>query len=408
MNNTQDELKEVESVSESEKEMKEKSGSITFKFNKKTIKYITEAVAFLILLYWGLNNTEKVSSVIGTLFNVIEPFLLGFAIAFVINVLLRPLESLWDKLDKKKKKTSVKLKRPVCLISSTLIMLGAVFALLFMVIPEFTSTIKTIANSVPQYLSQLEGWLDTAIGFAEKYGINLPEFSFNAEKIMSVVGNVINSTGIVDKTLDFTGSLVSGLVNLIIALAFSFYLLAQKEKLSANTKKVLFAFFPEKKVTNLLNILKLTDQTFTNFVSGQLLEAVIIGVLCFIGMLIFRMPYSAVISVLVGFTALIPVFGAFIGTAIGAFLILFVSPIKAIWFVVFIVVLQQLEGNLIYPKVVGKSVGLPGILVLTAVSIGGSLMGVLGILVSVPVCAVLYTLLKRAVNIINKKRHATE
>ena len=221
---------------------------------------------------------------------------------------------------------------------------------------------------------------------------------------MSVVGNVINNTGIVDKTLDFTGTLVSGIVNLIIALAFSFYLLAQKEKLSSNTKKVLFAFFPKKKVTNLLNIIELTDQTFTNFVSGQLLEAVIIGVLCFIGMLIFGMPYAAVISVLVGFTALIPVFGAFIGTAIGAFLILFVSPVKAIWFVVFIIILQQLEGNLIYPKVVGKSVGLPGILVLTAVSIGGSLMGVLGILISVPVCAVLYTLLKRAVNLISKNK----
>ncbi len=404
MNKNQEELKKVESAPELKKEKKEESGSVTFKFNKKTVKYFTEAIAFLLLLYWALNNTDKVSSVFGTVFGVIEPFLIGFAIAFVVNVLLRPLEKLWDKLDKKKKKLSLKLKRPVCLLLSTIIMFGVVFALIFMVIPEFTNTFQTIAKSVPQYLSQIEKWLDVVINFADNYGINLPEFSFNAEKIMDVAGKFINNSGIVDKTLNFTGTVVTGIVNLVIALAFSVYLLSQKEKLSTNVKRTLFAFFPEKKVTRLLNIIELTDQTFTNFVSGQLMEAVIIGLLCFIGMLIFGMPYAAVISVLVGFTALIPVFGAFIGTAIGAFLILFVSPMKAIWFVVFIVILQQLEGNLIYPKVVGKSVGLPGIWVLTAVSIGGSLFGVIGILVSVPLCAVLYTLLRRAVNLIEKSR----
>lgn len=154
---------------------------------------------------------------------------------------------------------------------------------------------------------------------------------------------------------------------------------------------------PEK-MQKLLDMLDLINRTFTNFITGQLTEAVIIGALCFIGMSIFRMPYAPAISVLVGFTALIPVFGAFIGTAIGAFLILLVKPIQAVWFVVFIIVLQQFEGNLIYPKVVGKSVGLPGIWVLVAVTIGGNAMGVVGMLISVPLCSVLYVVARNAVN----------
>lgn len=375
-------------------------GSITFRFSKKSIRYLVGAVIAVILVYWGLNNTEKVSSVFSVIASVIEPFILGFCIAFVINVLLRPLEKLWDKIPTKKKSLKIiqKLRRPVCLILSTVIMFGILFALIFMIIPEFKNTFGTISKAFPQYITIAEGWLTKAVEFAESHGFSLPEFSLNADKIMSVIGNTINNSGIVDKTLDITGSIVSGLVNFIIAFAFSFYLLSQKEKIASASKKVLFAYFSEDKVNKLLRFVKLSDQTFTNFLTGQLLEAVIIGALCFIGMLIFRMPYAAVISVLVGTTALIPVFGAFIGTAIGAFLILFVSPIKAVWFVVFIVILQQLEGNLIYPKVVGKTVGLPGILVLTAVTVGGNLLGVVGILISVPVCAVLYTLLKQAVD----------
>lgn len=399
MKNGKEEEKINIAGTQQKKNTDENIGSITFKFTKKTFKIIAAVAALVILLYWGLNNTEKVSSLFGKIFAVTEPFILGFCIAFVINVLMRPLEKLWNLIFKKKKgKATEKLRRPVCLILSTVIMVGIVFALLFMIIPEFKNTFETIAKSVPQYITKIEGWLSTAIAFAEGHGFTLPEFSFNVEKIMSVLSGAINSSGIVDKTLGLTGSIVSGVVNLVIAFAFSFYLLAQKEKLAAASKKTLYAFFKEEKINRFLGFIKLTDQIFTNFLTGQLTEAVIIGVLCFIGMLIFRMPYAAVISVLVGMTALIPVFGAFIGTGIGAFLILFVSPMKALWFVVFIVILQQLEGNLIYPKVVGKSVGLPGIWVLTAVTIGGNLLGVVGILISVPLCAVLYTLLRQAVN----------
>lgn len=385
-------------------------GKIIFEFNRKTIKYIVGAAVLIILFAWGINNTDKVSGVISGFFSLISPFIMGFCFAFVINVLMRPMEKLFDKIFKKcKEKNRSKIRRPVCLLLSTVIIIGFLFALVFMILPEFMNTMQNLVKAVPQYVAQIEVWIEKLIAFAANYGITLPEMSFNSDKILDTLKNFINDSGIVDKTLTFTGSIVSGVVNLIVAIAFSLYLLAQKEKLSAQAKKFLQAFLPKKNdVERIVNFTEIVDRTFTSFVTGQLTEAVIIGVLCFIGMLIFKMPYAAVISVLVGFTALIPVFGAFIGTAIGAFLILFVSPAKALWFVIFIVILQQLEGNLIYPKVVGKSVGLPGIWVLTAVTIGGTTGGVLGILVSVPACAVIYCLLAHLVNVRLKKKEELE
>lgn len=386
------------------------SGKFVFEFNNKTIKYIVAAAVFIILFAWGINNWDKVSEIISGISALISPFVMGACFAFIINVLMRPMEKLFDKISKKdNKKILNKLKRPVCLVLSTLLIIGMLFALLFMILPEFIKALQNLAKSVPEYVAQIEIWIERLSAFAANHGITLPEMSINYQKILDTVKNFINDNGIVDKTLNFTGSLVSGVVNLIVALAFSLYLLAQKEKLGSQAKKLMQAFLPRKNYVNrVVSFVEIVDRTFTSFITGQLTEAVIIGVLCFIGMLIFKMPYAAVISVLVGFTALIPVFGAFIGTAIGAFLILFDDPMKAVWFVVFIVILQQLEGNLIYPKVVGKSVGLPGIWVLVAVTIGGTTGGVMGIILSVPACAVIYSLLSYLVNVRLKRKEELE
>ncbi|MBE6770678.1 MAG: AI-2E family transporter [Ruminococcaceae bacterium] len=385
-------------------------GRLVFEFNAKTIKYIFGAAVLIILFAWGINNTDKVSGIISGFFSIISPFITGFCFAFIINVLMRPMEKIFDKLFKKSsEKIRNKIRRPVCLILSTVIIIGLLFALIFMILPEFMNTLQNLIKAFPRYAAQVETWIEKIIAFAAIHGVTLPEMSFNADTVLNTLKNFINSSGIVDKTLTFTGSLVSGIVNLIVAIAFSLYLLAQKETLSSQAKRFMQAFLPKKNdVNRIVNFIGIVDRTFTSFLTGQLTEAVIIGVLCFIGMLIFKMPYAAVISVLVGFTALIPVFGAFIGTAIGAFLILFDDPMKAVWFVVFIVVLQQLEGNLIYPKVVGKSVGLPGIWVLAAVTIGGTLGGVLGILLSVPFCAVIYCLLAYLVDVRLKKKEELE
>ena len=385
-------------------------GKLVFEFNRNTIKYIIGTAAIIILVAWCVNNAEKISGILSGFFSLISPFITGFCFAFVVNVLMRPLENIFDKIfrkcsDAKRKKA----KRPVCLILSMVIITGLLFALVFMIIPEFINALQTLIKSVPRYAAQIEVWAGNLIAFAESHGVALPEMSFNTGKLLDTLKNFINNSGIVDKTINFTGSILSGVVNLIVAIAFCIYLLAQKEKLSAQMKKLLQAFLPKKNdVDRLVNLVEIADRTFTSFITGQLTEAVIIGILCFIGMLIFKMPYAGVISVLVGFTALIPVFGAFIGTAFGALLILFDNPMKAFWFVVFIIVLQQLEGNFIYPKVVGKSVGLPGIWVLVAVTVGGTLGGVWGILLSVPLCSVIYNLLAYLVKVRLRKKDELE
>ncbi len=379
---------------------------ITLEFNKKGIKSIIKyvvGIAFIILsLAWVLNNDVKVSVFFDGLMKVLSPFLAGGAIAFILNVLMRPLETGWDFIFRKCGKISTALKRPVCLILSIVVMFGFLIAILFMIIPEFINTFENIIEVLPEYAEKALGWYNRIRSFAANHNVRIPEFSFNPDLIINFLKDNFANQSTITKTIDFTASLVTGLINAIVALAFSLYLLAQKEKLAKNITKTLYAFCSKNRVDRVLDITRITDQTFTKFVSGQLLEALIIGLLCFVGMLIFNMPYAPVISVLVGFTALIPVFGAFIGTAVGAFLILFDSPSKAFWFIVFIIVLQQLEGNLIYPKVVGKTVGLPGIWVLTAVTIGGNLFGVLGILLAVPACAVFYSILRSAVY----KRHS--
>ena len=368
--------------------------------NKKNVKIILLIISASILLLWGLNHLDFVLSIIGGAFSVIAPFIVGLCLAFIFNVLLRPLEGLWDKIFKKKKKTKfiLKLKRPVCLVLSILIIMAVIFILLFMIIPEITRTVSTIANSVPSYLERMEAWWIQLKELLEHYSIVLPAFDLDFNKIAETLTNFLKTSGLINKTVDITGSIFSGIFNMVLGLVFSIYILASKEKLGANTKKTLLAFLPKEKVEKAVDLAALSNKTFTNFITGQLTEAVIIGILCFIGMLIFRMPYALTISVLVAFTALIPVFGAFIGTAIGAFLILMVEPIKALWFIIFIIVLQQIEGNLIYPKVVGKSVGLPGIWVIIAVTVGSGLFGVLGMLLSVPVVSVLYTVIKEFIN----------
>lgn len=368
---------------------------------KENNKRILLIITFTLLLFWALMHTDTVLGIVGTILAVLAPFLLGLCFAFVINVLLRPIEKVWNTLGRNWAGDWVKkLRRPVCLLLSILLIVGIVFVLLFMVGPELKRTAASIVDQFPAYMAQIETWWQELTAFLAVYSIELPQPEWNLNELGSMVQNFFTKNGsdFFGKTLDITTSIFSGVFNVVLGLVFALYVLAQKEKLGGQITKVMQALLPQPRVERLVELSALINRTFTNFVTGQLTEAVIIGGLCFIGMKLFSMPYAPMISVLVGFTALIPVFGAFIGTAVGAFLILMDSPMQALWFILFIIVLQQLEGNLIYPRVVGKSVGLPGIWVLAAVTIGGSLFGVLGILLSVPVCSVLYCVGKQAVN----------
>ena len=365
--------------------------------SKKTVKRILLIITFTVLLIWAIYNHKLLLKYIGELYSLISPFVIGLCIAYVVNVIMRPIERLWMKLlSKCKGKWVEKMKRPICLLLSILLVIGIIHAVKFIIMPEQSDSVSSLESMVPSYVSEVESWWEALALRLDKYGVELPQFSFDTDKFIQILKD--GGTAVLNTTLSATTSIVTAVINIVLALAFSIYVLAQKETLKRQSKKVLAKLMKPEKMQKLLDMLDLINRTFTNFITGQLTEAVIIGALCFIGMSIFRMPYAPAISVLVGFTALIPVFGAFIGTAIGAFLILLVKPIQAVWFVVFIIVLQQFEGNLIYPKVVGKSVGLPGIWVLVAVTIGGNAMGVVGMLISVPLCSVLYVVARNAVN----------
>ncbi len=375
--------------------------------NKNTMKRILLIISFTILLYWGLAHPEQGLRILRRLLSVFAPFLIGAFFAFIINVPLNLLERHWPTNWKKRPSQRLKLlKRPVCLILSTLLILGILFSIFFIVVPSLADSFSSLANMLPWYLSKLERWSREILSFCSQYGIVLPEVSFNISDVLTTLQSFVTRYGesFVDSTIGFTTSLFSVVINIALAFVFSLYILSQKELLTSQAKRLTLSLISEKRASRVFEISTLTHKTFTSFVTGQLTEAFILGSLCFIGMLIFRLPYAPVISVLIGFTALIPIFGAFIGLTISAFLILLVSPIKALWFVIFLLVLQQVEGNLIYPKVVGKSVGLPGMWVLAAVTVGGSTMGVAGMLISVPICSVLYTLTRQMVhNRLNKK-----
>ena len=313
------------------------------------------------------------------------------------------LKRFLDKYFPKRKfvlKGEVKASRPLALLLAFMLIIGAFFVLFFLIVPEFQQTMVVVADVFPDFVNgldkQVNSWLETLPIPAD----SIPELEVDWDRITEYVSSFLKS-GIgpfFSATLSITTSIFSGIFNLVLGLVFSIYVLLQKETLARQSRMVIEAWIPERYSKMIFKVASLSNRIFNKFVEGQFLEAIIIGVLCFIGMSILGMPYAMVIAALVGFTALIPVFGAFIGTGIGAFLIIMVDPMKAFWFIVFILVLQQVEGNLIYPKVVGSSIGLPGIWVLVAVTIGGSAFGILGMLIGVPLSSVIYALFRESVH----------
>ena len=287
----------------------------------------------------------------------------------------------------------------MCLLLSFLIVLGIIFAVCFIVIPRLGSTVTEMVNTISAYVKTLDVRYDDLRVSLEQYAINLPEIDLGQNGLLTKITDLLAKGGsaLLNTTINVTTSVLSAVVDLVMGVVFSIYILAQKETLARQLKKLLYLAFPQEKVSRFLAFLGRVSHTFSQFITGQILEASILGSLVFIGMLIFRLPYAPVIAVLVGVTALIPILGAWIGAIVGALLILPVSFMKAVWFVIFLIVLQQIEGNLIYPHVVGKSVGLPGLWVFFAVIVGSGLGGIAGMMLGVPVCAVIYDEVRRSV-----------
>ena len=378
--------------------------------NKNNIKRIIFIIFAAAVIFWSVLNYSIIISAVRWVIGVLSPLIIGLCFAFILNLLLRPLESGWDRLFLRKGDSPLakKLKRPVSIFISIILTLGAIVAVFFIIIPEVSRTLRTIIDALPGYFEELKAWWKELSEFLAEYSVILPELNFENTAIIAKLTEFVTSSGemIFNHTINTTTAIVTAVFNIFIGFAFCIYLLAGKERLIGQSKRTLTAALSEKRAKRIFAFFSRVNDSFSHFVTGQVVEAIIIGLLCFIGMLILGLPYATVVSVLVGVTALIPILGAYIGTAIGALLILVESPIKALWFIVFIIILQQLEGNLIYPHVVGKSVGLPGIWVLAAVTVGGNIYGVMGMLVSVPVCSVIYVYLSEKVRALIKKRKA--
>ena len=348
-----------------------------------------------------------VLGVLKTIWDIIFPFVLGGAIAFLTNVPMSFLEKKIFENVKKKNKIVRKLKRPISLILTIVLVVGVIALVMFGVIPQLTRTMGTLVTSINDFIPQMQSWIGEFFHNNQEIMNLVDQIEFDPDQAIkwgiSLLGN--GAGNMMNTTMSAVGSIVSGVATFFIAFSFACYILFQKEKLHIQIRKVFFAFLPRQKADTFLKVCSLTYRTFANFLAGQCLEAVILGSMFVVTLSILRMPYALLIGILIAFTALIPIFGAFIGCAVGSFLIFMVNPQQAILFVIVFLVLQQIEGNLIYPHVVGESVGLPSIWVLAAVTIGGNLMGIVGMLVFIPLLSVLYTIFREFVYLRLKKQN---
>ena len=367
--------------------------------SKKNIKKILGIITFGIVLFTCSQNLSSVGSFFKGILGICAPLIIGFCLAFILNIPINVLEnSVFKKLKTSKNKKVGKLLRPLSLISTVVLFLGFIVLLLFLIIPKLHDSVLLIAEKIPGYYSSFVGWVESLV---VRFGLDIsteflhnPKIDINtivtmAEKLFVFDG----ASDILSTTMGVTSSVLSAITNLAIGFIVAIYILADKENIGEFFNKILKKILPEKVYEHTMNICSVTSSSFSNFITGQVTDAFILSILCFIGMSIFRFPSAVVVSVIIGVTALIPVIGPLIGEFIGCFIIFMESPIKALLFLIFVLILQAIDNNFIYPKIVGKSVGLPGIIVLVAVIVGGNFGGILGILLGVPIASAVYALI---------------
>lgn len=358
---------------------------------RKITKWIIGVVTACILIYLAIRHLDMIAVGISWLVGITFPILLGIVMALVLNVPMRPIEK---HLHIKKEKA----KRPLAIVLSLVLVLGIFTGIAFLVIPEIIDTIRLVAQIVMSGIDQAASWEQTIDFSRLLFGEYLQQIDIDWMQLKDDLEQwtISQRNVLFQQAAGAVSSVASGFMNFFIGLVFSIYVLANKEKLKRQTLRLIRVWLPQRFGSALVHVVSVCNRSFRNFIAGQATEAVILGMLCTIGMLILRLPYAPMIGALVGVTALIPIVGAFIGTIVGAFLILTVSPFKAFIFVVFLIILQQLEGNLIYPKVMGARINLPAIWVFAAVTIGGNLAGPVGMLLGVPAASAAYELLKEA------------
>lgn len=381
---------------------KNPSGKETeMELNKSNIKKIAFLIVFGVACYMALKNLYLLPGLMGSVMNIVGPVLAGFALAFILNVLMVQIETrLFAPVNRRFAGIWPKLRRGASILLSLVIIVGLIALILLIIIPQLVQTITNLTNHIPSFFNKIQD-------YAAKYYNAHPEIDKYSKSLnidWSGVSGTLAGYGqklaetLVNSTLAVTANLFHGAISCVLSFAIALNVLAQKEKLGRQAKKVMYSYLPRKCADPVYHIFHLTNRAFYNFIAGTCTEACILSSLCFVGMNLFRFPYALLISVFVFFMDFIPILGSFFSSVVGALLILIISPLQALWYIVFFNVLQQLEGNLIYPRVVGSRVGLPALWVLVAVTIGANTFGVLGMVVSVPICSVLYTLLREDVS----------
>lgn len=380
---------------------------ISMGFDKAKLKQICLLIAYTAVVILLAVYSSNVIAGVKTVISIFSPFIIGGVIAFILNLPMNRIEKKWFK--KWNGKWADKLKRPISMILSILFVIAILGLVVLAVVPQLKDTIVSLSERIPVFmnrtLSQLEKLLQDNPELLKELE-QLENIKIDWSGVTEKTGSILSSglQNVVTSTVHVAGSILSGIANGLIAFVFALYILSQKEKLEKQGTQLLKAYLPKKVYAYTKEVLCRLYTNFSSFICGQCLEAVILGVLFVIAMTIFGMPYAVMVGTLIAFTALIPIVGAFIGCGIGAFMILLEDPKKALWFIVMFLILQQIEGNLIYPKVVGNSVGLPSIWVLMAVSVGGSLFGVAGMLVFIPLTSTIYSLLRDDVKVRNQKK----
>lgn len=361
--------------------------------DKKLFKHLILLITYAVVLVVVIVKIDTVAGWLSAILSAFQPLFIGFAVAFVLN---RPCNFFARLYEGHLPGRIRQAARPLAVVTAYVILLAILAVLISLVVPELINSLQTFVNNMGTYAANLQGlydWVVQTLDLEALADLNLSAIiNDTLNKVLSGVLDALTTT--VPHLISMTGVVVSAVVTGVLALVFSIYMLIGGPRLTAQCRRLAITYLPGRVADPLLSVTRLTADTFTRYVSGQLTEACILGVLCFLGMCLFQFDYAPLISVIIGVSALIPVAGAYIGAAVAVLLLVMIEPMQAVWFLIFLVVLQQLEGNIIYPRVVGTSLGLPGIWVLAAVTVGSSLLGFVGLVISVPVTAVLYTLLK--------------
>lgn len=371
--------------------------------NRNNVKKILGIITFTLVLMALLLNFEAVGNYIAFLWGIVFPFVLGGAIAFILNIPMSALERQFRKIKLKTKrgeKIRDKIIRPISMVLAILLVVLVICVVIGVVVPQLGKTFNIIGENMSKALPEIKIWLEEVFKDQDEIVSYISTLEFDWKSWLGTIKDFVwNGAGnVISYTMSATVMVVSGVASFFISFIFAIYILSQKEKLGRQSKKLVTALFPQKIVEKILYVCSLSYKTFSKFITGQCLEAIILGTMFVIAMTIFRLPYALMVGVLIAFTALIPIVGAFIGCFVGAFLILMVNPMQAVFFIILFLILQQVEGNLIYPHVVGNSVGLPSIWVLFAVTVGGKIMGIMGMLIFIPLLSVIYSLLREWVN----------